>query len=449
MKSFLQEEYIRYKKYILIYLTVVTVLVSSLAFSNINCRVNGSSEDINETVNTTLMDSMYSVTITNAVNPTATLAVLSIIGAIENYDSYFDKSETMDNVAAFLLDLPFLRTAKRLPIANPYAAVIISLLTVGIYLMRSFKASKAVSQATIDKVENVYGFAVSVLLALLPIATSTVAASNGELIEKSTVSVGTFIVTVIVGIMSAIFSGIIFICINMTVDSLELLATIIPIPHANQVMSVLRFILHTVLILLQIFSPILSIICSFIVMVVGLFLFRYAYLFTTYYGAIYGKAISNRIFKKDKVHPLVDKHCPRRIKKAYPSMDVAIPIFSFNKINKCKKRTKFWLVIEDSNVHIVYCKLIRKMKIFDMDVLNPASELLYIHKDLRFIRILSQSKKVDFAVSNIYVNQIDKFRELTGYRDYQGVIDADPNSLDKKFKNLMFWKKNNKQAADN
>lgn len=453
MKEFFSNEYKRYKKFILIYLAIVTVFASAFSFSNINSVVNGSSEDTTNTINTTLGDNLetyagvYSISIANAVNPTATLAVLSILGALENYDTYFSSNETMDNIANFLSDLPFLRTAKKLPIANPYAAVILSLLTIGIYLMRSFKASKAVSQATIDKIENIYGFIVSILLAILPITTSTVVAASAQINTHNTVTTSTFVITVIVGILSAIFSGIIFICVNMTVDSLELLATILPIPHANQVMSVLRFILHTFLIVLQIFSPILSIIFSFIVMIVGFILFKYAYLLTTYYGSIYGKAITNRIFKKNKLHPLVDKKCPRRIKKLYPVMDIAVPIFSFNRINKLNKRTKYWLIIENSNVHIVYARWFKKLRQFNIQELNTTNSPLYIHKDVRFIRILSADKKIDFAVSNIYVNQINSFRELTGFGDYQGVIDADPNSVDKKLKKLMFWKKKNKEEA--
>lgn len=455
MKDFLREEYVRYKKYILIYLVVVTAIASMCALSNVNSVVRGSnekdSENTRDVINTTLMDNLetyagvYSVSISNAVNPTATLAVLSVLGTIENYDEYFGENPTLDKMSNFLSDIPFLRTADRLPIANPYAAGILVFLTVAIYVMRSFKASKAVSQATIDKLENVYGFVVSILLAILPITMATVVAATTT-VAHSTVSPGTFVVTAIIGIMAAIFSGIMFICINMTIDSLELLATIAPIPHANQVMTLLRFILHSLLIVLQIFSPVLSVIVSFIIMIAGFALFKYAYLFTTYYGAVYGKAITDKIFNKGKIHPLVDSKCPRRIKKKFAQASIIVPAFSFNKINGLNKRTKYWFIVIGEEVYVVYCRFLKKMRVFSIDNINANGENLYIHKDIRFIRVLTPSKRVDFAISNIYSNQIDAIRDITGYRDYQGVIDANPNSMDKKLKKLMFWKKDKKKA---
>lgn len=456
MREFLREEYIRYKKYILIYLLVVTAISTMCALSNVNSIVRGNdkndSEDTTNVINTTLRDNLetyagvYSVSISNAVNPTATLAVLSVLGAIENYDDYFTKTPALDKLSNSLSDIPFLRTADRLPIANPYAAGILVFLTVAIYVMRSFKASKAVSQATIDKLENVYGFVISILLTILPITTATVVAAAAVVATHSTVSPETFVVTAIIGIIAAVFSGIIFICINMTIDSLELLATIAPIPHANQVMSFLRFLLHSILVILQIFSPILSVIVSFIIMIAGFVLFRYAYLFTVYYGAVYGKAITDKIFNKGKMYPLIDGKCPHRIKKRFSQASIIVPAFSFNKINGLNKRTKYWLVVIGEEVYVVYCRFLKKLRVFSIDNINANGENIYIHKDIRFIRVLTPSKRVDFAISNIYANQIDTIRAITRYRDYQGVIDANPNSIDKKLKKLMFWKKDKKKA---
>ncbi len=450
MNDLLRKHYIQKKKYIIAYIVIVTFISAFFSFSSNSTIVRSSSDDTTNQINTTLMDNLetyagvYSVTIANAVNPTATLSVLATLGAIENYDQYFDSNKTMDNMASFLSNLPFLRTAKRLPIANPYAAGILIFLTIGIYVMRSFKASKAVSQVSIDKIENVYGFVTSVLLTLLPIASSTVVAA--ELLSKNheiIVSPFTYVITFIIAILSAIFSGILFICINTSVDALELLATILPIPHANLVVSIGRAILHGILVVLLIFSPILSVIFSLIIMILGIIGFKYAYLLTTYYNFIYVKPLFNKIFSSTKIHPLINRKCPNRLKKKFEHIDVAIPAFTMKKIGKINKRSLLWFVVSDQSLYAVYLKPLRKPQIFDIKALSPATpaNTLYIHKTFRFMEILTEDKSIHFIISNVYANQFDTIRELTGFGDYQIIVDADPNSMDKKIERLKFWKK--------
>ena len=81
----------------------------------------------------------FSTAVTASVNPSATMAVLAIIGSFENAAVYSPDSVFLNNIADFMNGVPILREVGKLPIANPYAAVFLTLVAVALIVCHSLE----------------------------------------------------------------------------------------------------------------------------------------------------------------------------------------------------------------------------------------------------------------------------------------------------------------------
>ena len=114
----------------------------------------------------------FSTAVTASINPTATMAVLAILGAFENAAVYQPDSVALCNIAVGLNGIPIIREVGKLPIANPYAAVFLTLIAVALIVVHSFAESKMVSEETIDKLDKFVGYICTVSITLLPFVTN-------------------------------------------------------------------------------------------------------------------------------------------------------------------------------------------------------------------------------------------------------------------------------------
>lgn len=419
MNQSLKIDYILNKKKIILFLIIVTAISCSMAFSAMGRVSYGSADDIETEINTTLGDNLeayagiFSTTVTNAVNPTGTLTFLAVIGTIENYQTYFPQNDTMDTISSFLNDIPFLRTIGKLPIANPYAAVIFLILTIVLYVVRSTSASKVASKATVDQIEYWCGLISSIALCLLPMATSTVVAAQTLTVVTHTVSAATFAITVIIGIMSAIFCSVVYIAINNTVDAIEMLGAIVPIPKMNLIIEILKGILHILLIILQIFSPVLSFICSILCCIIGFVLFRYAYTITCYFNALYVQHLYNKVFRSKRVFAPIFPKAPKKVKEALPNISLLLPVFTLKKMNNIKKREKLWLVVSEQTNYFIQKKRFRKPRIIKLDSIT--TEPVQMEQAFRFIRMKSTDSVLDFVLCKDYAAIFDVIQKECGF----------------------------------
>ena len=85
----------------------------------------------------------FSTAVTASVNPSATMAVLAILGSIENAAVYSPDSAVLCNIAGFLNGIPIIREVGKLPIANPWAAVFLSLVAVALIVVHSLLGSSS------------------------------------------------------------------------------------------------------------------------------------------------------------------------------------------------------------------------------------------------------------------------------------------------------------------
>lgn len=415
--------YQRNKKQVLLFITILTLMVSSAV---IRCQggLVHSVSDAEIAVNTTLGENLetyagiFSTAVTASVNPTATLAAISILGMVENAEIYFPDAEWLVNAGEFLNGIPFVRTISELPIANPAAAIILTIVAIAMYVIHSTSASKMFSKATIDNIEQWGGMIVTVALSLLPLATTQVVAA-AQNTNVNYVSTGTYVITLILAILSAIFTAVVYICIYGCIDAVELLGAVVPIKGMNVVIEIIKSILHMLLILLQIFSPVLSVIISMILMLTGILLFRKMSTLSTYYMYIYVKPLWKNIWHREDFVPLVHRKFPRRGHRQYPTIELAVPAFSMNEVWKIKKRELVWLIVKDHEPYLVRMKAFRKTMEIPLSELNIHKDVLYLQKTFRFTRILTEDKQVELIISNEYSNQWQRMLEWLQLADFK------------------------------
>lgn len=405
--------------------------------------------DTETQVNTTLGENMeyyagiFSTTVTTSVNPTATLAVLSVVGMVENSHVYFPNTKWLIKLDDMLENVPFVRTAETLPISNPTAAVILTVITIALYVMRSVAAAKAFSEATIDKVEQTLGYVVTVALSLLPLAQTEIAsAADPAQPAKKYMTAFSYMILAVIAVLSAIFNALVYMVIYNCIDAVEFIAVAIPVNGANLVTEILKMILHAVLVVLQIFSPVLSVIFSVILLIVGIVLFRILTVMMTYYKYVYIQPLMKAIFHHGDASQAVHKKFPRKAQKLYPDVVLAVPIFSMNDhYGILKKREMLWLVDKNPGVCLMRMRRFRKPLEIDIASINRKGDPLYLHKAVRFNRICTEDRRVELIFSSEYSDRFADLLTELDLSDYQIVLNRKKDERDQKAKEQMDkWK---------
>ena len=388
--------------------------------------------EIEQNVNTTLMDSIeiyagiFSTTVTSSVNPTATLAALAVIGVVEKSDVYAPNVAWLQSVAQFLDKIPFVRTIGDLPISNPVCAILLIVIALGMYLLHSGAVSKLVTEASVDKVEKWVGMFVTIALSFFPLATSHVVthAASDDLLMRAAqeghyVTIGTYLVILVLSLTSAVFNAIVYYCIYRCIDTVELVAAVIPLKGMNIIVQIVEAILHVLLVILQVFSPFLSVAISVILMIIGLLLFHKLSMLYDYYRYIYVHPIWRGIVRHGEKAPFVHEKFPKRGFKKYPGVQLAIPTFSAKRTAQIRKKELVWLIIKEEKPYLVRIRPFRRVKEFPLSDLNVNSETLYLQKRFRFTRIMTENHEVELIISNEYSHQWNELLNKLQMIDYR------------------------------
>lgn len=392
----------------------------------------------------------FSTAVTASVNPTATMAILSILGAIENAAVYSPDSVVLCNIADFLNGIPIIREVGKLPISNPYAAVFLTLVAAALIVIHSFAESKMVSEETIDKLDKLIGYICTVSISLLPFVTNEALETDppgtkGLAPAANTApGVQTYVLAGITIIAITIFYYVIYSCM----DYWEMIVAAIPVKGTSFIWQIIKAFLHFILVLLQLFAPVISFIISIHLAVAALFLFRILKRNAQYYKDIYVYTVLRRIFKRNDPVPRIEKHIPRRLKRLYPNMEIAMSMYTFHGVARLAKRSRVWLVKEGDKVDVIYTRLIRKPYIVSWQDLCKRHEgkTLYIDQCARFLRIRSEDRKLEIIMSNRYKPEIPMFSELLDLKDFGPVKEEIKES--KKLKRKLRRKSKKNQAVE-
>lgn len=376
----------------------------------------------------------FSTAVTASINPSATMAVLAILGAIENAAIYQPDSAVLCSIADFLNGVPILREVGKLPIANPYATVFLTLIAAALIIIHSFAESKFVSEETIDKLDKLIGYICTVSISLLPFVTNDALEADPPVIKGAALTrsagffsnapagthgPGTYILAGITVIAITVF----YYCIYSCVDNWEVIVAAFPMKGTSLIWQIVKALIHALLLVLQIFAPVISFIISIHLAVAGLFLFRILKRNSQYYKDVYVFTILRKIFKRNDEIPKIEKHVPRKLKKLYPGMELCMSVYTFHGIGRLPKRSRVWLIKEDGKLDIVYKRLIRKPFIVSWSDLRAQHEgkQFYLETCARFLKIRTEDRKFEAVMSTRYKPETEMLSELLDLKDFEPV----------------------------
>ena len=360
---------------------------------------------------------IFSTAVTASVNPTATMAVLAALGAIENASVYSPDSTFFNNIADSLNSIPVVNAAAGLPIANPYAAVFLTLVAAIMIILHSFAESKIVSQATVDKLEKLAGWVGITALSLMPLLTNeevqkTASKSKNAglsvIKQASSSSSGTAWYIWVLGIGTLIVASVVYFLCYDCVDSIGTICAAVPVKGLNLIEQIIKALIHAGMILLGLTFPYLSFILSCLVALLGILLFRILKRITFYYKEVYIRPVLHRLFAKDKAVAPIHKKTPRRIRKLYPGTTNTIPAFVFKGFGKLPARSVLWIVIENDKVHMAVKKAFRAPKLIDADEILSSNKDAAVCVHRRFYELNTPDKKLDIVISRINSDTIYK-----------------------------------------
>lgn len=379
----------------------------------------------------------FSTAVTASVNPSATMAVLAILGSIENAAVYSPDSVFLNSVADFLNGVPILREMGKLPIANPYAAVFLTLVAAALIVLHSFAESKMVSEATIDKLDKYIGYICTVSISLLPFVTTEALEADPPGVKTGALTIRTIgllgkvdqdlgtpgLHTYLLAGITVIGITIFYNCIYSCVDDWEVIVAAIPVKGTSFIWQIIKGFIHIVLILLQIFAPVISLIVSIHLAVAGLFLFRILKRNSQYYKDVYVFTVLRKIFKRNDPIPRIEDHVPGRLRRLYPNMEIAMSVYTFHGIGRLPKRSRVWLIKEGDKVDLVYKRLIRKPYIISWSELGEQHEgkPFYLEQCARFLKIRTEDCRLELVMSSRYKGDIPMLSQLLDLKDYAPV----------------------------
>ncbi len=362
---------------------------------------------------------IFSTAVTASVNPTATMAALATLGAIENASIYSPDSAFFNTIADSLNSIPVINAAASLPIANPYAAVFLTIVAAIMIILHSFAESKIVSQATIDKLDKLSGWIGVTALSLLPLVTNEGLEKNagsakhaGRVIANrasEAASGGAPWYVWVIGLITLVIASIVYFCLYDCVDNIGTICAAIPVKGLNIVEQIIKALLHAGMILLQITFPIISFIISIILAILGILLFKVLARITFYYKEVYIRPILHRIFRNGKPISLIHKKLPRRIRKRFPEARLTVPCFVFKGIAKTKTRSVIWFVLEGNETptaHLMRKKSWGRCEELSIEEIKQNYPSLAIVPCKRFYELKTGDKLFNIVISKSYTDFI-------------------------------------------
>jgi len=377
----------------------------------------------------------FSTAVTASINPSATMAVLAILGSLENAAVYSPDSAFLCNIADFLNGIPIIREVGKLPIANPWAAVFLTLVATALIVVHSFAESKMVSEETIDKLDKFIGYICTVSISLLPFVTTEAleadppAVKGGALVSHAvnfygdTVAAAPGWQTYLLAGITVIAITIFYNCTYTCMDNWEVIVAAIPVKGTSLIWQIIKAFIHMILMVLQIFAPVVSFIVSVHLAIAGLILFRILKRVSQYYKDIYVYTVLRKIFKRNDPIPRVEKHVPGRLKRLYPGMEIAMSVYTFHGYARLAKRSRIWLIKDGDTVDLVYKRLIRKPFIISWNELrsNFEGQPVYLEQCARFLRIRTEDCRLELIMSSRYKPEAEMLSELLDLKDYTPV----------------------------
>ncbi|MCL2754842.1 MAG: hypothetical protein FWD35_03865 [Oscillospiraceae bacterium] len=356
------------------------------------------STDLNAVFNSMLVLSGFEQISQISADPAISVAVLSVVGLLQNSDG-------ID-----LGDSNFVNRAASLPTAGIVLAILTSLLALARIILPLFPPTDTAYIAFLKPVEKILGMVTLVLLSFDPIYGNTAESTELLVSLSSATSNDTIKIAVMtaIGFGSATISLGIFAIIQNFLKGIDaaiflIFALILPLfPFVR----LGQFGLIILYIALCIFLAPVAIVIGIAWLIIATLLFRYMKRLERYFKQIYVKPFMNStykwLFKKDPEFPIIiKKRLPKFVAETFPSMRICQEAFILKGIAPLPARERVYLV-QDSAGETHICR--RKWYYFGWEVKGLNMTALYGDPQFRFLMFYSMDDHSEAAYAQ-FVNK--------------------------------------------
>lgn len=367
-----------------------------------------------------------------SVSPITTLTILSSVGALQNDDA--DKYFYLKDVVHMARSLPV--DFSKLPLANLNSVVVLLIILLVLFIIRTLHYTKIFTMTTIDRIENWSGQIIAILIIFITTSTTTAYAASTVAAQTDEISLRMYLLTTIISIIASVASGIIYYFVKTVCACLDILvflsSTLLPPPTSIAVSGAFESAKSAAafgLTILAVQNPIVSIIVSTIISALCIYFFKKSYTVVTYFKFIYIKPFWNALFNRNKLFPLVWNRLPQKISDNFSNIVIAIPAFPMIKIGGIGKKEKCWYIFDGETSYICKNYLFKKPTCISFADLLEKDYDVYLQKKLRFLRLFSDEKLIDdhkrllLIISREYNNQFEELLNIAGLENYNELLE--------------------------
>ena len=339
------------------------------------------------------------------------------------------------------------------PAGNPIVLLVIAIFWAASKLMKSNETTQVFGMITLGELEKYLGLVFILVLGVLNVTGISTGVMDAVLSAASPESVATpstaawvTVLSIAWSVILSILSVAVYFIMKTVMSGIDVLQLSLSfIPGSAFFFETAKTVFAVFLITVNVIFPPLGIALNIIIFIIGCILFKSCYHAVQYFRHIYIKPLLKRIKGFDPQISLVSKKLPRRIRKYCEAEGIdikaALPVYPLKYVGeeRVKKYHRWWLITD--NEHTYYIKKRAGKKRVRKLCFEPTfEEPVYIRKGLWSYEIFSflpgeenknkrfPKKTFSFALSMEYLYKIDDIMQLTGYENYNLVLEANKMS---------------------
>ena len=327
------------------------------------------------------------------------------------------------------------------PAGNPIVLLIVSIFFVASKLMKSFETTKVFGLCTLGELEKYLGLVFILVLGIMNVVGVTDICINNTVHAAAEANVSAGNSSILIGIFSAflsvffaLISVVVYLVVKTVFFGLDALQSCFSfIPFSGALFELFKSIFVIVTITINILFPWIGVALNIIVFLICCLLFKFFINVEEFLRKIYIKPFIARMRGFNDEIPLVYAKVPKFVKKYCESenydYNLCLPAYAFKKKEadgyKMKFMEKIWIVNTPYGPIFLKRKGLKGIQKYE---LFGKEKLYYLRKEFRFIEIFSNPKdeklskkdlRVVFSVE--YLKRFEEIVDILGFENYHVV----------------------------
>ena len=269
---------------------------------------------------------------------------------------------------------------------DTWIIVLLVSLTVLKIVLTSFRGTKIICEASLEKAEYIIGMIVAVGIGFLTtfMATTYVA-------EVAPIETVTSIATMFFAFIASILSLITFVLIRLMIKALEAVTYLFALlPGSFQIAQWIKHGMALFYIVLRTISPDVAAIIGATILFIAIFLFMKTRRLEKFFRRIYIAPVISAIFMRRKEQSQVMATIPTFLRRKFPNMFLCHEAFILKGVNGLPKRQHVYLIIDTSGSYL--CR--RTLLFWKWSITSFPIERMSAKKRLLFISIFDNDKEI-------------------------------------------------------